>query len=201
MKNNTKFSLNNRPPIEEFYKEEIANNIIRYEKIPHARQKFFGMLILGTIFILVFHYKVFPYVNSLSKNCQLWQDIDLTFILFYFIFIFPLIFAFSVLFLVFKELRYLTQHRERILKRTGYLSYRVYQKVTDKQMTVEKLKLLFQILMLSIFIAFLISSAIKYNNGFFGMNTQIHHPLNPLNLKKNSQIMQKLCLAKTPMAK
>lgn len=201
IKNNIKLALNNRPPIEEFYREGIANNTIRYEEIPYARQKFFGTLIFGTIIILVFQYQVFPYVNSLSKNCQLWQGIDLTFILFYFIFVFPLFFAFLILFNVVKTLRYLNQSHETILKRTGYLNYRVYQKMTDKQMVVERLKLLFQILVLLIFMIFLISSAIKYNNGFFGMNTKIQHPLNPFNLKQNSQIMQQLCLAKSPKPK
>lgn len=201
MKNKPKFSINNRPPIEEFYRAEIANKTIRYEEIPYARQKFFGMLICGAIVILAFQYKIFPYVNSLSKNCELWQGIDLTFLLFYVIFIFPMLFAVKILFNIFKELRYLNQHREKILKRTGYLNYRVYQKVTDKQMVIERLKSLFQIVVLLIFMIFLISSAIKYNNGFFGMNTKIQHPLNPLNLKQNSQIMQQLCLEKNHTAK
>lgn len=201
MKNKPKFSINNRTPIEEFYRAEIANKSIRYEEIPYARQKFFGMLIFGAITILVFQYKIFPYVNSLSKNCELWQGIDLTFLLFYVIFIFPMLFAVKILFSIFKELRYLNQHREKILKRTGYLNYRVYQKVTDKYLTAERFKLLFQILVLLIFMNFLISSAIKYNNGFFGMNTKIQHPLNPFNLKQNSQTMQQLCLAKSPAPK
>ena len=98
IKNDIKLALNNRPPIEEFYREGIANNTIRYKEIPYARQKFFGTLIFGVIIILVFQYQVFPYVNSLSKNCQLWQGIDLTFILFYFIFVFPLFFAFLIFF-------------------------------------------------------------------------------------------------------
>lgn len=201
MKNIFKLSISKRPPIEVYYRKQLAENTIRYEKIAYAKQKLFGLLIFSTIFILFFKYKVFPYVNSLSEHCELWQGIDVIFLLFYFILIFPIIFALLFLYFVLKDLCYLNKHHERMLKRTGYPNYRIYQKVMDKQLTIERLKLLFTIITLIIFIAFFVSSAIKYNDGFFGVNSQLKHPLNPFRLKYNSQIMQKLCLEKNHTSK